>query len=332
MKEMGFLLQRVKSDFLKNYFTEDEYCEYLNNIENNKYIDRKIYLKIKELNIYLKTKDFELFDFITENIISFDQCNNNILKIYDDFFSYHQKILTIFFDNFILFEKLIKNKIINSINYFNINSLYELIRKIIDNSQNKIFVKRFKFIFSIFYSYNREKAEKIVNSKNKNKINEDELFISLYKNSDKATKRYFDYKLINEFSFSDIIDFFTILKDKNYKNYLNIRIFLINLLGEKKYNNFYQQDDQNNIINWFLSNYKAIKILRNKVMHNKVLFTNMKELNKGIDSLIKLSNQEKNNIGDLTYKKFLKETFTVLKKINQNKASNFFKNELIKFH
>ncbi|CRX37185.1 / / hypothetical protein / 56552:57568 Forward [Candidatus Hepatoplasma crinochetorum] len=326
---MGFLLQRVNNEFLQNYFTKNEYSEYLNNVENDKYIDKKIYSKIKELNNYLKEKDFELFNFITDNIISFDQNNNHILKTYDLFFEYHQKILTIFFDNFVAFEKLIKNKIINSINYLNINSLHELIKKIINDSKNKNFSNRCKFIFYIFYNYNFEKAKEILKLDIKNeKENWENVFISLYEKSNKVQKRYFDYKLINEFSFSDIVDFFTILENKNYKNYLNIRDFIINLLGNKRYSNLYHEKNQQNIIKWFLNNYNNIRTLRNKVMHNKVLFTNIDELKKGMESLIKLSNQQ-NNIGNVTYKKFLKETFDVIEKMNQKKANKFFMNKII---
>lgn len=328
---MGFLLQRVNNEFLQNYFTKNEYSEYLGNVENNKYIDKKIYLKIKELNNYLKEKDFELFNFITDNIISFDQKNNDILKIYDLFFEYHQKILTIFFDNFVAFEKLIKNKIINSINYLNVNSLYELIKKIINDPKSKNFSSRCKFIFHIFYTYNFEKANEILKLNVKNEKEQIEnLFINLYEKADKVQKRYFDYKLINEFSFSDIVDFFTILENKSYKNYLNIRDFLINLLESKRYNQLYHHEDQKNIIKWFLNNYNNIRTLRNKVMHNKVLFANVDELKRGMESLIKLSNQ-KNNIGNITYKKFLKETFDVLEKINQNKAKKFFIDKVIDF-
>jgi hypothetical protein len=64
-------------------------------------------------------------------------------------------------------------------------------------------------------------------------------------------------------------------------------------------------------------------------MHNKVLFANIKELNNGINSLLKLSNQKKNNIGDITLKKFLKETLSILGKIKQEKARKFFKEKII---
>lgn len=333
---MGFLLQRVNDDFLKKYFNEKEYCEYLENVNYGKYINKDIYSKIKILNEYLKSKDFELFNFITENIISFDQENKNILKIYDEFFIYHQKILLIFFESFTQFEKLIKNKIINSINYLNVKSLYQLINIIIeDNKKNskelKGFPKRCENILSYFCGPNLEEIrEKIGITDN---ISEKNTFDIFYQKANKSDKRYFDYKLINEFSFSDISEFFDILKKKNYKNYLNIRDFIKDLLGEKKYNKFYKNNQSDNgvkpIIDWFLTNYKNVKILRNKIMHNKVLFANIKELNNGINSLLKLSNQRKNNIGEITWKKFLKETFYVLSKIKQEKAKNFFNEKII---
>ncbi|AHK22169.1 hypothetical protein X271_00052 [Candidatus Hepatoplasma crinochetorum Av] len=332
---MGFLLQRVNDDFLKKYFNKNEYFEYLENINYGKYINKEIYSKIKILNDYLKSKDFELFNFITENIISFDQENKNILKIYDDFFIYHQRILLIFFESFTQFEKLIKNKIINSINYLNVKSLYQLINIIIKDSKKnekelKGFPKRCENILSYFCAPNLEEVREKIGIYN---INEKDSFNMFYKKANKSEKRYFDYKLINEFSFSDISEFFEILKKQNYKNYLNIRDFIKDLLGEKKYNKFYEDNQSDNgikpIIDWFLSNYKNVKILRNKIMHNKVLFANIKELNNGINSLLKLSNQKKNNIGDITLKKFLKETLSILGKIKQEKARKFFKEKII---
>lgn len=277
----------------------------INNLKNDSVFLLNCKLSIEVFLDFIKSVNLDLFKYITNNILKGEQLNiEDINKIID----YHFDISIIFFKYISKFEQAIKNKIIWYANQKGDDYFFNLIVYFIKKYRNK----RFKFLIKR---------------------------VSQTREIEFATNHNYSYELISEFGFNDLIEFFSIVKNKKHKNEFKILDFLRDLFGDNKFEKIYQatkltpktkgkKTEKNDIIVWFITQLNLLKMVRNKVMHNRVLFSSEEKKYdiKHVIITIKNLSYQKNSLGS----QLLAEVNDLTKKLNQQVKNKNLKEFLMR--
>ncbi len=307
-KEIIFIIKKIKKYNYKIFrpIIDRNYFEIIESEKWNQDIDFEKTKKdlIKFLN-FIKNINLEFYDFVINRLNS--NKNMNIKKI-ESLLKYQEEISIILFKVISRLEQNIKNKIIWFFSAKDNITFFDLINEIIKRERNGRF------------AYLRTRTQ--------NNIRDNFIY-------DKKK----NYLLLNEFGINDLIELFTILNQKRYKSNLKIVELLEDLFGQENFNNISKNEKNRNyyspksiwIVEWFIANLTILNKIRNKVMHNRVLFNDERPMHNIKISLKTIMNLsfENDEINKETINKVKKITYELFEKTNNDEVIKKFFTEKV---
>ena len=279
--------------------------------QNNKRFLEECLVELNSFLNFIGEIDLEVFEYFIMNILKQDDLKISTLEKISN---YHDDLSLIFFKYISKVEQNIKNKIIWYTNQIDKEKYY--FYNLVETLEDKYKINRFSYLI--------KRIEKI---------------ILLNPNLEERK----NYLLISEFGINDLILFFTQIKDKMHKESFGILNFLKILFGEKKFNKIYNASPSEElyvssngrieIVQWFLDQLLILKKVRNKVMHNRIIFRDLVNSDYSMEfafqAIINLS-YEKHNNGKFLLNDATILTNNLLIKIKNKSAQEFFDEHILK--